>query len=229
MKNTVIGSAVFTALAGISGVASAQGQEMGRVISTTPIVQQVSVPRQVCSNQQVVTEERKSGAGLAIGAIAGGLLGNTIGHGSGRAAATAIGVMGGAITGNNLERGGGSQVQNVQNCSTQNFYENRTTAYNVTYEYAGKQYQVQMPNDPGQWVPLQVTPYGGAQQAPAYQQAPVYQQPPQYIQPPVQYIQRAPVVYQEAPYYVRPYNPVSFSIGLGYYGGHGGWGGHGWR
>jgi hypothetical protein len=31
-------------------------------------------------------------------------------------------------------------------------------AYNVTYEYAGKQYIVQMPQDPGPSVRLQITP-----------------------------------------------------------------------
>lgn len=47
-------------------------------------------------------------------------------------------------------------MQNVQQCSTQTFYENRTVAYNVTYEYAGKQYSVQMPQDPGPYVRLQM-------------------------------------------------------------------------
>ena len=30
-------------------------QEVGRVISSTPIIQQVAVPRQVCSQQQLMT------------------------------------------------------------------------------------------------------------------------------------------------------------------------------
>ena len=46
----------------------------------------------------------------------------------------------------------------MQTCSTQNFYENRTVAYNVVYEFNGKQYNVQMPQDPGPTVRLQVTP-----------------------------------------------------------------------
>jgi hypothetical protein len=46
----------------------------------------------------------------------------------------------------------------VQTCSTQSFYENRTVAYNVTYEFAGKQYNVQMPQDPGPTLRLQITP-----------------------------------------------------------------------
>jgi len=138
--------------------ASTQAQEVGKVISSTPIIQQVAVPRQVCSTQQVVTEGQKSGAGAAMGAIAGGAIGNNVGQGSGRAAATMLGLFGGAILGDKIEGPSAPEVRNVQNCSTQTVYENRTMAYNVVYEFAGKQYTVQMPQDPGPTVRLQVTP-----------------------------------------------------------------------
>ena len=133
-------------------------QEVGRVISSMPIIQQVAVPRQVCTQQQVATQPRKSGAGSAMGAIAGGVVGNAIGKGEGNALATAIGVIGGAILGDKIEGAPPAEVHNVQTCSTQNFYENRTVAYNVVYEFNGKQYNVQMPQDPGPTVRLQVTP-----------------------------------------------------------------------
>ncbi|MFN5774717.1 MAG: glycine zipper 2TM domain-containing protein, partial [Burkholderiaceae bacterium] len=76
---------------------SATAQESGRVISRTPVIQQVAVPRQVCTNTQVATQGQKSGAGALMGAIAGGTVGNNIGSGSGRTAATMLGVFGGAI------------------------------------------------------------------------------------------------------------------------------------
>ena len=88
MKKIVI----FSALAAFAVVASAQ--EQGRVLSATPIIQQVGVPQQVCGNETVYSGNRTTGAGAVIGAIAGGAVGNTIGKGSGRAAATAIGVLG---------------------------------------------------------------------------------------------------------------------------------------
>jgi len=44
------------------------------------------------------------GAGAALGAVAGGLLGNQIGGGSGRTVATVAGVAGGALTGNQMEK-----------------------------------------------------------------------------------------------------------------------------
>ena len=133
---------------------------LARVISSTPVVQQVTVPRQVCNNQQFITEAPRTGGGAVLGALAGGAAGNAIGDGSGRALATVIGLVGGAIVGDRIEGGGRQQVQNVQQCSTQTAYENRTTHYNVVYEYQGTQYNTQMASDPGLYVRLQVTPVG---------------------------------------------------------------------
>ena len=140
-----------------SGLCLAQ-QEVGQVISATPIVQQVSVPRQVCTTEQVAIQQPKSGAGALMGAIAGGAIGNAVGGGNGKVAATMLGLIGGAVVGDNIEGTPQTQVQNVQRCRTQNFYENRTLAYNVIYEYAGKQYSVSMPHDPGPTILLQITP-----------------------------------------------------------------------
>lgn len=210
------------ALAALSA-AGVGAQEVGRVISSTPVIQQVSVPRQSCANE--VVPGQKSGGGALMGAIAGGAAGNAIGDGSGRAAATVLGLFAGAILGDRIE--GGGQPQNVQRCVTQNFIENRTVAYNVVYEYNGKQYQVQMPRDPGPTVTLQVTPVGAnppeqepdvaaVPSAPAPMYAPVPGWPnPQYGVPVV--VQAPPVVY------VHPYRaPVftSISISGGRHHGH---------
>lgn len=141
-----------------SGLALAQ--DYGRVISATPIIQQVSTPRQVCTTEQVSVQQPKSGAGAVMGAIAGGAMGNAVGGGSGRTAATVIGLVGGAMIGDRIEGSSPNQVQDVQRCETQNFYENRTVAYDVVYEYAGKQYSAQMLNDPGDSIQLRITPVG---------------------------------------------------------------------
>jgi len=146
------------ALAFVCQIGSVQAQEVGKVISTTPVIQQVAVPRQVCTTEQVVVQGQKSGAGAAMGAIAGGAVGNSMGQGSGRAAATMLGLFGGAILGEKIEGPANPEVRQVQNCAQQTVYENRTMAYNVVYEFAGKQYTVQMPSDPGPTVRLQITP-----------------------------------------------------------------------
>lgn len=122
------------------------------------VIQQVAVPRQICSQENVAVQGNKSGAGAVMGAIAGGAVGNQIGGGSGKAAATALGIFGGAILGDKIEGAPPAQVQAVQNCRTETVYENRVIGYNVTYEYAGKQYMVQMPRDPGPTIQVNVTP-----------------------------------------------------------------------
>jgi len=171
-----------------------------------------------------------------MGAIAGGAAGNAIGNGGGRAVATVIGLVGGAMIGDRIE-GSNNQVQNMQQCTTQTYYENRPSHYNVVYEYQGTQYSTQMANDPGQYVRLQVTPVGAMTPAPqTFQSAP--QQPQAYVQPaPVEqqpvYVQPAYVqpvaypVYYPRPYYAAPYYPpIGLSLNFGYsrgYGGHRHW------
>ncbi len=157
------------ALAAPAGLALAagvaHGQEVARVISSIPVIQQVAVPRQVCTNQQVAVEQPRSGAGALLGAVAGGAAGNAIGDGSGRAVATMIGIMGGAVLGNRIEGPAGTRMQDQTVCTTQTVYENRPSGYNVTYEYAGRQYQVQLPQDPGSTLRVQVTPVAPAPSA----------------------------------------------------------------
>ncbi len=156
----LLGVAVCLGALTTAGTALAQ-DEWARVISRVPVVQQVAVPQQVCQVEQVVTE-RRSGAGAALGAIAGGAMGNAIGDGGGRAAATILGLVGGAVLGNRIEGGGQPQVEHVQRCGTQTRFEQRTVAYQVTYEYAGRQYTVQMPQDPGPQIRVRVAPVVGS-------------------------------------------------------------------
>ena len=205
---------LLSALTLVTGISAAQ--ETGRVISSTPINQQIAVPRQVCSNQQVAVESPRSGAGAVMGGIAGGAMGNAIGGGSGRAAATMLGILGGAILGNNIEAPGQTQLQTVQNCSTQTFFETRNAGYNVVYEYAGRQYTTTMPNDPGATIALQVSPVGGSNMPPI--RAPMQQQVisgDYYAQPESVYPMAAPVVVQAVPYY-RPAVPIGIELNLGY-------------
>ena len=47
-----------------SGAAAAQ--DVGRVVSSTAVVQQVAVPRQVCNAEPVAVAPQRSGAGAAL-------------------------------------------------------------------------------------------------------------------------------------------------------------------
>ena len=201
--------------------AAAMAQEVGHVLSSQAVIQQVAVPRQVCSSQQVEVAQPKSGAGAAMGALAGGAVGNAIGKGAGNAAATMIGLVGGAIIGDRIEGNPAPQSQTVQNCTTQNFMENRTVGYNVTYEYAGKQYSVQLPQDPGPTIQLQVSPVGAQTQSPISGAQNVTVSPPVVYQQGTTVISPAPVYYAPG-YYAPYYPPVMFDFGIGGWG-HGRW------
>jgi uncharacterized protein YcfJ len=245
MKQTLVFA--LLASAGALTAPAAFAQEVGRVISSTPVLTQVAVPRQVCSQQQVQVQGQKSGGGALMGAVAGGAIGNSLGGGDGKAIATLIGVLGGAMLGDRVEGGGHTQTQNVQSCTTQTFYENRTTAYNVVYEFNGRQYSVQMPQDPGPTVRLQVTPVGAAAPAPQASYAPelpadaapVYAQPQTiYSQPQVVYTQPQVVTQVVQPVYPIAYPiayprayypPVGVSLNLGWSNWNGHRGGHGHR
>jgi uncharacterized protein YcfJ len=218
-ENPIMKTLATTLLLAAAGLA--QAQEVGQVISRTAVYQQVAVPRQICSQTPVAVQNPTSGAGALMGAIAGGAVGNQIGGGSGRALATMAGVMGGAIMGDRIESPG-SQIQNQTTCTTQTVYENRLTGYNVVYEYAGKQYSVQLPQDPGPTIQLQVTPLG----------APRSEAPTDTVvttaMAPAPVINESRVVYVPTPVY-RTYPPVYTNVNLGW-----GWGGgyrHGghWR
>ena len=133
-------------------------EEVGRVVSSTPIIQQVAIPTNVCVTEQVTKPSQKSGAGALMGAIAGGAMGNAIGGGNGKTAATVLGLFGGAIVGDRVEGAPSTQTQNVERCTVQTQYENRIVGFNVIYEYAGKQYSMQRLTDPGSTIRLSLNP-----------------------------------------------------------------------
>ena len=233
MNKTVLFSAI--ALLGAAGSTAASAQEVGRVISSTPVIQQVAVQRQICNTQPIAVQQPSSGGGALLGAIVGGVLGNQIGHGMGRAVATGVGVVAGSAIGNNVENPG-YQTQYAQQCSPQTSYENRTVGYNVVYEYAGRQYNAQLPQDPGPTVQVQVSPISSnQQQAPSesYNNAPsaapgtamgvIVGQPvaqPLMVAAPVVYPAYYPGYYYPRPYY---YPPVGLSLNFGYSSGHRHW------
>ena len=210
MKTSLLCSALLAACGLV------QAQEMGLVLSRTAVYQQVAVPRQTCA-QTITPNAPTSGGGALTGAIAGGVIGTALGDG--RGLGTIVGAVGGAMLGNQAESNANSQP--VTTCSTQTVMENRLVGYTVVYEYAGKQYTVQLPQDPGPTLPLQVVP-AGLQTSQPLAPATVLTPPATVVtQPSVVYAQ-PPVVYAPPPVYYRPW-PVTTSINLGWgwYGGGG--------
>ena len=117
MKRTLV--LALLAASGVAAYAQPQGDfaftDEARVRSVEPQYQQVQVPRQECRTETVMEQRPVGGSGpnyggVAIGAVVGGLLGNQVGAGHGKEAATAAGAVAGAMVGNNVA-GGGYQTQ----------------------------------------------------------------------------------------------------------------------
>ncbi len=190
----------------VSAASAIHAEEFGRVVSATPVVQQVLTPRQVCTSERVLIPGRKAGTGAALGAIAGGVFGSALGGGGRNSGAAAVlGMVGGAVVGDRLEDAGPSYVQDVQRCGIQTGVENRVTSYSVTYEFNGKLYSVQLPHDPGPTIALRLLP--------ADSPASVAISPAEtlsYAAPPLVQAESPPVIVYQTPFYPSYRPPIGF-------------------
>jgi uncharacterized protein YcfJ len=165
---------LLAAVAAVPAVAQSGGApvdsapvENARVRSSVPVYAEVQVPRTECTTQAVVTErpappDRPNLVGAGIGAVAGGLLGHTVGGGSGKTAATAVGAVAGAVVGNNLaNRADAGRAERtpaeVQNCTTVHAPETRFMGYRVRYEYGGREFEAMVRGKPGATLPVRVS------------------------------------------------------------------------
>lgn len=185
---------VFLLVALVGLPLGAQATEYAQVISSTPVLGEVSVPQRNCWDEQVQVEQPHTPEGAVIGAVAGGLLGSTMGRGSGNVAATAAGVIAGAVAGDSLANRNSTSTETVHRCDNRRVTQRKTIGYDVVYEYAGQQYTARMANDPGSEIAINVTPSGASapvanqDSTTVIEQGPtvVYRQPaPVYVAPPV--------------------------------------------
>ena len=102
MKKTIT-SAVLMAFAGASAAAT-DLIDTAQVLSSTPIIERISEPRQECSpvSTAPAPARERSIAGPIVGGVAGAILGSQVGRGSGRTAATAAGAVVGTIVGDRV-------------------------------------------------------------------------------------------------------------------------------
>lgn len=103
MKST-ISLAVLMALAG-TGVAAPDFTDTAQVISSTPIIERVTEPRQECGPAAAgapAPAQERSVVGPIVGGVAGAIIGSQVGRGSGKTAATAAGAVAGTIVGDRV-------------------------------------------------------------------------------------------------------------------------------
>ena len=168
MKRSAI---IFLSVLIVTGVQAQTFNDTARVRTATAQYENVSVPRNECTNQWVTEQQpvasSRNYGGLALGGIAGAVLGNQIGGGRGRQAATALGAVVGALTGEQLanQNGGNGgyqqtsplQQREVQTCRVVNDVQSRLTGYQVEYEYRGQVYSTVTRENPGRTLAVRVS------------------------------------------------------------------------
>lgn len=101
--------------------------------------------------------------GTLIGGALGTVVGNQVGHGRGKDVARIAGALIGGAIGHNVSVDRQRQLYGdrgrlVERCEVRyrDSTEERIDGYEVTYEYAGRQYVTQLPYDPGQRLRVRV-------------------------------------------------------------------------
>ena len=155
--------------------------DTAKVISSTPIVERVSEPKQECWNETVsstgaVTKsapvEEHSIGGALLGGLIGGVVGSQVGQGNGSTVATGAGAIAGAIIGDRVANKNASQqtvatqempqTREERHCRQIENYRDVIRGYNVTYRYNGRDITTRMSSQPGQTVRVGVSVLGDA-------------------------------------------------------------------
>lgn len=149
--------------------------DTARVVSSAPIYERVSEPKQECWNETVSTSGTDSGVaptgdrsigGAVIGGVVGGIVGNQVGQGTGRTVATATGAVAGAIIGDRMANPANPQASQTpqtrqeQRCRQVESSREVIRGYNVTYRYNGQDITARLPYQPGSTVRVGVSVLG---------------------------------------------------------------------
>lgn len=152
--------------------------DTAKVVSSTPIYERVSEPKQECWTETVSSggvvaksapvEERSIGGAL-VGGVIGGVVGSQVGQGTGNTVATAAGAIAGAIIGDrvaNPSQGAAQapaqapQMREERRCRQVDSTREVIRGYNVTYRYNGQEVTTRLPYQPGQTVRVGVSVLG---------------------------------------------------------------------
>ena len=149
--------------ASVFSVYAGEFDDTAKVLSAHPQMERVNQPRQECKVETVTVQHQpqRGIGGSVLGGLAGALIGNQVGGGNGRTAATAAGAIAGAVVGDRMENnnsGSGTvSEQQVRNCYMVDNWQSRATGYSVTYDYRGRTYTTVLPYDPGQRLKVRVS------------------------------------------------------------------------
>lgn len=167
MNKSLLVGAVLGAVGVTAGGAVAtyslvkSGPEYAQVLAVDPVKTQIKTPREVCKDvtvtRQKPVQDQHQIAGTVLGAVAGGLLGNQIGGGTGKKIATVAGAAGGGYAGNKIQEGmqeRDTYTTTQTRCNTVNDISDKVVGYDVRYMLDGKEGKVRMDRDPGNQIPV---------------------------------------------------------------------------
>ncbi len=138
-----------------------QEQAYAQVLSTEPVTDVVTSPRQIChdvATQERLPERDGNVGGTVAGALIGALAGNQVGGGKGRQLATVAGAVAGGYAGREVDRRhvGGRVVAGTQRqCETISEAREKVVGYDVSYRSEdGQLGQIRTAKKPGERVEL---------------------------------------------------------------------------
>jgi uncharacterized protein YcfJ len=150
--------------------------DFARVVDVDPIVRHVhvTVPRRECWTEthyetvQYGGPHRSSAGSMILGGLIGAAVGNQIGSGDGRRAATVAGALIGTAIGHDVAERRAAQTGGPVYTETRPYEskhcevryehteEERIEGYRVTYEYHGRRHTTELPYDPGDRIRVRV-------------------------------------------------------------------------
>ena len=135
--------------------------QFAQVTGVTPVQETQSTPRQSCKDVTIThrrpVQDQNRIVGSAIGALAGGLLGNQVGGGNGKKLATVAGAVGGGYAGNQVQKNMQSKdtyTTTEQRCTTVYDKQDKVVGYNVSYMLGNQPGMVRMNHQPGPQIPV---------------------------------------------------------------------------
>lgn len=149
--------------------------DTAKVVSSTPIYERISEPKQECWNETVSSSGRtsrsapvedRSMGGAIVGGVVGGVLGHQVGKGSGNTAATVAGAIAGTLIGDHVANNPANaegrtttapQAREERHCRQIENYREVIRGYNVTYRYKGQEATTKLPYQPGDTVRVGIT------------------------------------------------------------------------
>lgn len=161
LTGVVLGAAIALAGGAIAYNVSTSAPGYADVVSVTPIKKTIKTPREQCrdvtvTHRKPVKDEHQI-LGTAVGAVAGGLLGNQIGGGRGKDIATIAGALGGGYAGNKAQehiQEGNTYTTTERKCETVYDTSETVNGYTVKYRVGDRVEEVRMDHEPDSRLPL---------------------------------------------------------------------------